>query len=136
MSRPDIELTLDVRSHENVVVFMNPDATHEYPENWLQALSFDDIALISEDTVVIVDRIDLYPKMISAIGSKRPRLFALVPKSVEQEKTMRRMLSAVYPWSEVWTLSSSFGKLLVTKDAVGEAYDRELIRDERPYAEA
>jgi hypothetical protein len=51
----------------------------------------------------------------------------MAPRNVEQEKSMRRMLSALYPWSELWTVSTSFGKLLVTKDAVGPTYDRSAV---------
>ena len=49
---------------------------------------------------------------------------------------MRRLLSAMYPWSEVWTISTSFGKALVTKDVVGHPYDPDAVLDARPQAEA
>lgn len=134
-NRPDIELALDVRSHECVVVLVNPEAPQGYPDSWVQVQSKEGLGDIVADSVVVIDRIDVFPRTLASIGAKRPRLIALAPRGVEQEKTMRRMIAAIYPWSEVWTLSSSFGKLLVT-NAGGEAYDRDLIRDERPVAVA
>ena len=135
-NRPDIELALDVRSYECVVVLVNPEAPQGYPDSWIQVQSKEGLAAVVPDSVVVIDRIDVLPRTLAAIGANRPRLIAMAPRGVEQEKAMRRMLVAIHPWSEVWTLSSSFGKLLVTKDAVGEAYDRDLVRDERPIAEA
>lgn len=134
-NRPDIELALDVRSHEQVVVLVNPEAPQGYPDSWVEVQSREGLSAVVSDSVVVIDRIDVLPRTLAAIGEKHPRLIALAPRGVEQEKSMRRMLAAVYPWSEVWTLSSSFGKLLVT-NAGGEAYDRDLIRDERPVAVA
>ena len=136
-SRPDIELSLDIRSYEHVVVIVNPDASHPYPEHWVEVHSRDDLNEIHSDCVVVVDRVDVSPNTLSRIAVKgRPRILALVPNGVEQEKLMRRTLATTYPWAEVWTVSSSFGKLLVAKDVVGAPYDRELIRDERPVGEA
>lgn len=135
-NRPDIELALDVRSYERVVVLINPDSPDCYPDSWTQVKSKEGFDSISNDSIVVIDRIDVFPRMLTTIGAKRPRLIAMVPRGVEQEKAMRRTLAAVYPWSETWTLSSSFGKLLVSKDAVGGEYDRDSIRDERPVAEA
>ena len=135
-NRPDIELVLDVRSSESVVVLTDPNNQREYPDDWIQVQSRDGLVEVVSDSVVLIDRIDVFPHTLALLGSKRPRLIAMVPCNVEHEKTMRRMLSSVYPWAEVWTLSSSFGKLLVTKDAVGIAYDRDIVRDERAIGEA
>ena len=135
-NRPDIELALDVRSYEHVFVFVNPDAPHGYPDSWTEVGSREEVLSIAPTSVVIIDRIDASHRMLEAIGMQSPRLLALVPRNVEQEKLMRRVLSSVYPWSELWTLSTSFGKVLVTNGAAGAAYDRDLVRDERSSAEA
>jgi len=125
-NRPDIELALDVRSNERVAVLSAPDSdrAHEYPDSWITIRSIEDIGEITHETVVVIDRVDVSARVLEEIGAIGPRLLALAPRGVEQEKTMRRMVSGLYPWSEVWTLSTSFGKLLVTKDAVGPVYDR------------
>lgn len=135
-NRPDIELVLDVRSYERVVVIVNPEAQQGYPQDWIEISGKEGLASIVPDSVVVIDRIDVGPRILSLIGSRRPRLIALAPRGVEQEKLMRRVLSSTYPWSEAWTVSSAFGKLLVVKDAMGEPYERDSIRDERPLGEA
>lgn len=117
-NRPDLEEALDLRSDETLVVLREPPTS-------------GDLMNIHEGSVVVFDRIDATKRTLGAIGVLRPRLVALVPNGVEQEKAMRRQITASYPWAEVWTISSSFGKLLVTKDVQGRPYDRDLIEDQR-----
>ncbi len=123
-NRPDIDLALDIRSNERVFVVCD-HGSRGYPDSWIQARSEEDLVDVGSDCVVLVDRIDPWPGLIADLGLHGPRLIALVPRNVDQEKAMRRMTSAMYPWSELWTVSTSFGKLLVTKDVTGRPYDRE-----------
>lgn len=133
-NRPDIELALDVRSHERVLVIGG--GSLEYPGSWIRMQSKHCHDLVTEDSVVVIDRTDVSVRVLESIACRGPRLVALVPESIDQEKSMRRLLSAMYPWAEVWTLSSSFGKLLVSNGVNGRSYDRDLVRDDRPVAEA
>ncbi len=134
-SRPDIELALDVRSYERIVVV--GEDLDEYPENWSRPRSIAELlSSVDEQSVVLVDRFDIKAKHLGEVCALRPRLLALAPADVPQEKSMRRLLSVLYPWAEVWTVSTSFGKLLVTSEALGLPYDRENVRDDRPSAEA
>lgn len=129
-SRPDLELALDVRSYESIVVLASPDNQTAYPESWVRPTR-GDLGPIDDQAVVVIDRVDVQRRTLSLIGEARPRLLALVPQGVEQEKSMRRLLTSVFPWAEVWTIFTSFGKLLVTKDAHGRAYDRDDVVDMR-----
>lgn len=131
-SRPDIELALDVRSYERVVILADPQSTFAYPEHWQRPPKGPDAVPVDSETVLVVDRVEIYRKTLAAVGARRPRLIAFAPADVEQEKSMRRTLRTVYPWAEVWEFHTSFGKLLVTKDAVGPAYDRDDVVDMRP----
>lgn len=119
-SRPDIALALDVRSYEKVVVISKPDAVYDYPESWERPSALGE-AKVDGHSVVIVDRIDLSWKSFATLARGCPRLFAFAVSGVEQEKRVRRMVTALFPWNEVWTVWTTFGKTLVTKDAQGEA---------------
>lgn len=119
-SRPDIALALDVRSYEHVVVISKPDSEYDYPEDWSRPTSLAE-AHVDGETVVIVDRVDVAWKSFASLAAGRPRLFAFAVNGVEQEKKVRRMITALFPWNEVWTVWTSFGKTLITKDARGEA---------------
>jgi len=135
-NRPDIELALDVRSYERIVVLSDTGSTYPYPEHWNRPTKGSDIGRVDGETIVVVDRVEVYRKTLASIGSKGPRLVAFAPANVDQEKSMRRTLRSVYPWAEVWELHTSFGKLLVTSGVRGEAYDRDFVIDQRPVAAA
>jgi hypothetical protein len=126
-SRPGPELALGLRSHERIAVVSDGDPG-DYDDSWVY-LGHGDFGSyqLPEDSLVLVDRVEPTVGLISVIGCYGPRILAMAPRNVEQEKSMRRMLSALYPWSELWTVSTSFGKLLVTKDAVGPTYDRSAV---------
>ncbi|MBV9125623.1 MAG: hypothetical protein JO112_19920 [Planctomycetes bacterium] len=119
-SRPDIALALDVRSYERIVVIAKPDSEYAYPEEWSRPASLSE-AIVDDHSVVIVDRVDVAWKSFAALAAGHPRLFAFAVNGVEQEKKVRRMITALFPWNEVWTVWTSFGKTLITKDARGEA---------------
>ena len=116
-TRPEIELALDVRSYERIVVLSSPDSPHEYPESWVKPQKAGDLGQIDAETIVVVDRVEIQRPTLAAIGERGPRLIAFAPQGVDQEKSMRRMLTTLFPWAEVWTLFTAFGKVLVTKDA-------------------
>lgn len=130
-NRPELELVLDRRSYETVVVLASSDQTTKYPDGWWRA-ERGDLSEINDERIVVVDRVDITRKTLIGIGSRRPRILAMAPQNVEQEKSMRRLLTSTYPWAEVWTLYTSFGKLLVTNGAQGDAYDRDAVVDMRP----
>lgn len=136
-NRPDIEIALDVRSHEQVCI-ISCDKSQRYHESWIAVCSMNDIESITSDSVVIIDYVDYVDSfgLIKAIGNRGPRLVAFIPSNVEQEKSMRRIVTAMYPWAEVWTLSTDFGKLLVSNGVNGRPYAREDVRDERPVGQA
>lgn len=133
-TRPDIALTLDVRSYETVFLASAQEGV-TYPESWVRIESRHDVGLVVPDSVVVIDRLDIQRRTLEAIAARSPRLIALLPSGVEQEKSMRRMVSAMFPWSEVWTVSTSIGKALVTP-AKGFIYERDDVIDARPVAEA
>lgn len=131
-TRPDLELALGLRGYERLIVIPGHDSGI-YPDHWVRPRNTADVcASVNSESVVVIDRLDVKRQTLADICSRRPRLLALVPYDVEQEKSMRRMLSAHYPWAEVWTISTEFGKVLLTKDAVGEPYERDHVRDDRP----
>lgn len=145
-SRPDIELALDVRSYERVIVIAGQDSTYQYPEHWVKpsklseldgmTLGGNEMYYIDPQyplamTVVVVDRVEITRRTLAQLASKHPRLIAFAVANVDHEKQVRRMITSLFPWNEVWTVYTSFGKLLVTKDAVGASYDRDSVVDMR-----
>lgn len=130
--RPDIELALDVRSYETVVVIAGQDSDYEYPDNWVKPESLNDIKREDLVPVFVIDRVEIQRKTLAHLAEMHPRMVAFAIASVDHEKQVRRMITALFPWNRVWTISSAFGKLLVTDDCRGPAYDREQIVDMRP----
>jgi hypothetical protein len=145
-ARPDIELALDVRSYEKVIVIAAGDSTFQYPEHWIKPSKLSDLdeqQIGGSETlqpspdyplamsVVVVDRVEVQRKTLAQLADGGPRLFAFAVANVDHEKQVRRMVTSLFPWNEVWTVYTSFGKLLVTKDAVGKAYDRSRVVDMR-----
>jgi hypothetical protein len=122
---PDIEVALDVRSYERVVVLSRVE--NNYPERWEK--TFSSRAEIDNDTVIIIDRTDISQDDLGIIASAKPRMVAFVPFSVEQEKSMRRMISTLYPWAQVWMQFTTFGKILYTSEIYGLPYNREELVD-------
>lgn len=127
-SRPDIELALDVRSYEKIVVLTGQDSSYQYPDEWVRPAKLSDLE-VNEESVVIIDRVELQRKTIAQIAEGKPRLVAFAVASVDHEKQIRRMITSLFPWNEVWTVFTSFGKMLITKDISGIAYDRDEIVD-------
>jgi hypothetical protein len=127
-SRPDIELALDIRSYEKIVVLTGQDSSHQYPDEWIRPAKLSDLE-VNEESVVVVDRVELQRKTIAQIAEGKPRLVAFAVANVDHEKQVRRMVTSLFPWNEVWTVFTSFGKLLITKDVKGLAYDRDEIVD-------
>ena len=129
-NRPDIELALDVRSDEKVVVIAGQDSEYQYPERWTKPTRLSELSA-DELSVVIVDRVEIQRRTLAQIAESRPRLVAFAVASVEHEKQVRRLVTSLFPWNEVWTVFTSFGKVLVTKDVRGAAYDRSQVIDMR-----
>lgn len=119
-NRPDLELALDVRSYERVVVISNPTSVYDYPDDWERPTSLSD-ARVDAESVVLVDRTEVSWKTFASLASGGPRLFAFAVDGVEHEKRVRRMITALFPFNEVWTIWTTLGKTLITKDARGRA---------------
>lgn len=138
MSRPDIHEALDVRSYERVVVATatrNQDV-NIYPEGWELIDGPQDIEhSVDEHTVVVIDKVGLANRTFVEFFRMKPRLLAVVVRDIPYEKSIRRTLSSLYPFAEVWTFSTDFGKLLVTS-AKGDPYDRDDVLDARPEGSA
>lgn len=134
MNRPDIRTALDIRSYERIVVAtVSGTARETYPDDWERISGPEEIEeVVDEETVVVVDRVELARRTYVEFFRMRPRLLAVAVKSIEHEKSTRRTLSSIHPFAEVWTFSTDFGKVLVT-DAKGEPYDRDRIIDVRPW---
>lgn len=120
-TRPEINLALDVRSYESVVVLSGRLEFADYPEGWLKPENLDELHVDSE-TVVIIDRAEIQPSTLELISTGGPRLVAFAVSSIEHEKQVRRMITTFFPWSEVWTIPTTFGKMLVSKDVRGPLY--------------
>ncbi len=121
--RPDIHVALDVRSWERVVAFVRQDATREPPEHWQLPKSIHE-AGVDEETVVIFDRVEVSKKTVIACVVRKARIIAFCPIDVPHERTIRRGLANLYPFSEVWTAYTTSGKVLMTCPR-GEPYDHE-----------
>lgn len=132
--RPTIELALDIRSDESVVLYTDPSSTYEYPERWQKPRSLHDTT-IDPFTVVIFDRCDVTKKQLAHAALSEARMVAICPIDVDHEKYVRRMLAAMYPWTEVFTTSTAFGKVLMLSPK-GQPYDRDRITDTRPVTRA
>ena len=128
--RTPIELALSVRSWERIVCLADPAAPHRHPEHWSMPQSIRH-SNIDPETVVIVDRIEISPKVLGTIIGRRPRLIAFALASIDHERNTRRFLRECYPWSEAWDFSTDFAKILVPFDIWGEPYDRRRIIDMR-----
>lgn len=128
--RPQIELAMDVRSYERVVLLKDPTSEYEYPEHWVQARGLNDM-YIDAETVVVFDRTDVTQKQLVACALGEARMVAICPMDVPHEKQVRRMLSILYPWTHVHDASTSFGKVLMCSPK-GQPYDRDRITDDRP----
>lgn len=129
-NRPDIELALDVRSDEKVIVIAGQESEYQYPERWVKPARLSELE-IDETTVVIIDRVEVQRRTLAQIAEGRPRLVGFAVASVEHEKQVRRLVTSLFPWNEMWTVFTSFGKVLMTKDVRGASYDRNQVVDMR-----
>lgn len=149
VERHDPHLVLDVRSNERVVVVHDGTRQRRYPDHWETYTSVEN-ARIGGDCVVIVDQVDLSRRAVESITKRCPRLIGFVIGSVEHEKSIRRSMKALHPWSDLWDgegdtradqqkrvkgIWTHLGKMLITP-AYGRSYDRDRIVDMRPGAVA
>lgn len=132
--RPRVELAMDVRSDERVVLFTDPSSTYDYPEHWFQPQSMHD-ADLDPYVVVIFDRMEVSKKHIVSCAINEVRMIGICPIDVDHEKQIRRMLTSLYPWTQVYEASTAFGKVLMLSPK-GRPYDRNRITDDRPKASA
>lgn len=132
-SKPEIELALGVRSDERIVVISSRGTAVTYPESWARPTNLEELRFsIDPTSVVIVDGVDVTRRTFNMIGELSPRILAVAPMNEDHARSVRRTITSLYPWAEFWNINSSLGKLIVTKDAVGRAYDREAVIDFRP----
>lgn len=138
MKNPNGILTaLDVRSDEDVIVL----GRGEYPEDWvlLGAGVHEDV--VGPHSVVLVDRTFLPRQSIASIVSAAPRMLAFLTDGstdgVAYEKQVRRLMTAMYPWAELYRFSTEDGILLAIWTAPGQSvYDRDSVIDMRPQVQA
>lgn len=130
--RPSIELALDVRSDEKVVLFTDPSSTYDYPEQWLRPRGLHDAELDPMSTVIF-DRMEVTRKQIMTCAASEVRMIGICPIDVDHEKYVRRMITSLYPWTQVYEASTSFGKVLMLSPK-GAPYDRDRIDDSYPRA--
>lgn len=137
MSRPDIELALDLRSWEHVVILAPTDGDDErkYPPEWVRPTSQAALhTAVASDCVVIIDRVDVSKSTLAAIGQAWPaaRLVAFIPSDRTQEIAMRRLVTSTFPWHRTWDFATASGKAIVFEGICGAAYDRDTVVDMRP----
>lgn len=120
---------LDVRSDERVVVLADGDRRERYPYEWEKPDSLRD-ARIGNDSVVLIDRLDLGTKALATIVSRGPRLTGVICSSREHRDSMRKRMVSLYPFAEIWELRPSWGDMLVWS-AKGAPYSRDRIVDMR-----
>lgn len=130
--KPNVELALDVRSDEKIVLFADPSSEYEYPESWLRPRSMHDAGL-DPFTVVIFDRTDITKKQLMSCAASDVRMIGICPIDVDHEKYVRRMITSLYPWTQVYEASTTFGKVLMLCPR-GAPYDRDRIDDSYPRA--
>ena len=133
--RPDVRMALDLRSDETVMVIADPERdSFRYEPEWQRPLTFEEV-YVDNKTVVIVDRMELSRESIASITAANPRLLAIAVMDPEHEKRTRKALRTLHPWSDVWDITTEFGRLIVTS-AFGPAYDRANVIDMRAQASA
>lgn len=139
-SKSPIEIALDIRSYERVVAITDcPDGERPswcraewlYPRSSMEALT-----MITPESVVIVDGMSLTRRVVQTIGSAGPRLIAVRPVSEDHARSVRKILTSLYPWHESWTISTDSGRFIMAKGAVGHVYDRDAVLDMRTGATA
>lgn len=137
MSRATVDLALDVRSYERVVLMADPTSDFEYPEHWERPKTLPEVRLDGE-SVLVVDCLELSYETIDAVLSQGPRLaaFILPPGDLGFEKRTRSALRLLYPFARLWTVDeSALGKFLML-ESTGPAYDRTKIVDQRKAGQA
>ena len=134
--RPSVETALDVRSYSHIdgagperIVLITGDSDKSYPDTWIpyhiDHLS-DALSVVDEYSVVIIDRVNVSDGGLGLIASRGPRLVGFVPSDVSAEKMIRRTMVALFPFSELWTFPTSFGRLLVTPGIAGRTLQQWL----------
>lgn len=137
MNRPDIELVLDVRSYERVVVISRRDLPRTYPASWDRPESLSDmLELVVPESVVVVDGAEVTRRTYASISQRGPRLLAVVVTGEEHARSIRKALVSVQPWCDLHAFNTSLGRLVVAHRFCGRAYDRDLVVDMRVGARA
>jgi len=136
-NRPNIELVLDVRSYERVVVIANRDQSRTYPAAWFRPLTLSEmLLLVVPESVVVVDGAEPTRRTYASISQRRPRLVAVTVTGEEHARSVRKALLSVQPWCELYSLNSSLGRLVVAHGFSGRPYDRYELPDMFGKAEA
>jgi hypothetical protein len=134
-SKTSLDVALDVRSYERVVVIS--DSGRSYNPDWVYLNGMQEcIEAITPDSVVIVDAMSLTYPIIETIGWMHPRLLAFRPTSDDHARSIKKLLTAMYPWHESWVISTDVGRFIVVKGIVGQGYDRDSVVDMRVRASA
>lgn len=125
---------LDLRSDDVIVALHESDnqpAWLKFPEQE-RFLSFGSVPHLLDcspeqvDIIVCTYVVHMSRNLIRSLLKFQPRLLAFCPSSVDQERLFRLMMTGMYPFSEVWTVNTPFGKTLMT-NAQGQEYDSEQV---------
>lgn len=132
-NRPDIELALDVRSYERVILISGRDSVRQYPEAWFRPTTLAQmLSLVGPESVVLVDSAEVTRRTYGAVGERCPRLLAVVTPTEEHARSIRRAVSSLYPWSELYGIVTCVGRIAVVQHLAGRPYDRDRVIDMRP----
>lgn len=134
-----IEVALDVRSYERVVVITDviEDRPTWYRAEWLYPHDLSEaLSVITPESVVIVDGTALTRRVVQLVGQTCPRLMAVRPLTEDHARSVRKTVTSLYPWNESWTVSTDAGRFIVVKGTVGHVYDRDAVVDMRSGARA
>ena len=131
-NRPEIELVLDVRSYERIVVIASREVEKAYPTNWHRPSTLSEmLGLLGTDSVVVVDGVDVSRRTYGLVSERAPRIVAVTVTSEEHARSVRKALLSVQPWCDLYSTNSSLGRLVFAHRFCGRPYERENMVDMR-----
>lgn len=128
--RHDFADVLDIRSDDRVILISSELNRFRHPD-WWEIYSSVTQAGVSPDSAVIVDGVEMTRRTMESLLRPRPRLTAFVVTSIDHERSIRRKLEAMYPWSDMWAgggIWTVAGRVLIT-EARGIPYGRDSFVD-------
>lgn len=138
MSRPDIELALDVRSYERVVLIAGRDSTTPHPSHWHRPSTLSEmLSLVPDSGIVVVDHgVVVTRRTYEGISIRGPRALCVGVTGDENARSMRKLLLSIQPWCDLHSFMTDMGRVVVAYRFTGRPYDRDAVIDMRPGARA